>query len=25
VHLIRARLSDPIAVVIRNFLAKRKV
>lgn len=25
VHLIRARLSDPIAVVIRDFLAKRKV
>ncbi len=25
VHLIRARLSDPIAVVLRDFLAKRKV
>jgi uncharacterized protein (DUF58 family) len=24
VHFIRARLSDPIAVVLRNFLAKRK-
>jgi len=24
VHLIRARLSDPIAVVLRDFLAKRK-
>ncbi len=25
VHLVRARLSDPIAVVLRDFLAKRKV